>query len=213
MRDIPMFTTEFGVASLILESVPHRQEAFVHIRSTEAPEKLLRECRDFCIACGAERIYAAGDGIPEKYPLYMEILQMSGRTDAVGETDAALFPVQEETGEMWRKIYNEKMAQVPKAAYLTTFSMQSLIREGHAYFVHRQGALLGIGVVDGDQIRALASVMPGQGAEVLRALCHALSEPIFSVEVSSTNHRAMALYQKLGLLPTRAISRWYKIYG
>ena len=31
MKDFPMFTTEYGVASLILKEVPYRQVAFVNI--------------------------------------------------------------------------------------------------------------------------------------------------------------------------------------
>ena len=50
MRDLPMFTTEFGVASLILKEIPYREEAYILVQSTQEPEKLLRECIDFCRA-------------------------------------------------------------------------------------------------------------------------------------------------------------------
>ena len=211
VRNIPVFTTEYGVASLVLESIPARQEAFIHIRSSLEPEKLLRECKEFCVACGAERIYATGDGFVEQYPFYMAVWRMQGNRETIGDTDAALFPLQEKTAEKWRQIYNEKMRGVPKAAYLTTFSMKKLLNEGDAYFVHRNGELLGIGVATGDRIDAVASVVPGMGAQVVRALCHALSEDVVTVEVASTNQPAIKLYERLGFVPVAELSRWYKI--
>lgn len=211
MRNIPVFTSEYGVASLILESIPTRQEAFVHIRSTLEPEKLLEECKGFCIACGAEYIYATGDAVLEQYPAYMTVVQMNGSREAIGETDAALFPVQEKTARQWQQIYNEKMADVPKAAHMTDFAMERLLREGNAYFVHRGGTLLGIGAASGERIDAVAAAAPGSGAEVVRALCHALTGDSVSVEVSSANERAVRLYKKLGFIPVREISKWYKI--
>ncbi|MBE6934554.1 MAG: hypothetical protein E7462_05870 [Ruminococcaceae bacterium] len=211
MRNIPFFTTEYGVAELILESVPNRQEAFIHIHSTDAPEKLLEECREFCIACGAKRLYAAGDAFLEKYPFYMSVLQMNGDRPAIGETDAALFPAQEKTANQWRQIYNEKMTGVPKAAWISEMAMGKLVKEGNAYFVHREGQLLGIGTASGTQIGAVISVVPGAGAEVVRALCHALSGNAISLEVASTNRAAFRLYEKLGFVTVGEKSRWYQI--
>ena len=60
MKDIPLFTTQYGIASLALQQIPHRSEAYVTIRQAEQPEELLRECVRFCRMCGAERVFAAG---------------------------------------------------------------------------------------------------------------------------------------------------------
>ena len=35
-------------------------------------------------------------------------------------------------------------------------------------------------------------------------------EPI-RLEVASTNHRAIKLYEKLGFLPTREVCRWHRV--
>ena len=56
MRDIPVFTTEYGVASLVLREIPYRQEAYISIQSSLQPEELLAECVSFCRACGAEKV-------------------------------------------------------------------------------------------------------------------------------------------------------------
>lgn len=211
MRNIPLFTTEYGVASLILETVPSRGEAFIQVQSSLEPAKLLEECRQFCVACGAEKIYAAGHDFLRQYPVYMSIREMQARRDAIGETDAVIVPVWEETAEDWRRIYNEKMACVSKAAWMTEFEMKRLIREGGAYFVRREGELLGIGVVSGNELRAVASVQPGQGAEVVRALCRAVTEDAVKIQVASDNARAVALYERLGFTPVREVNQWYKI--
>ena len=54
MRNIPVFTTEFGVGSLILREIPYRQEAYIRIQDTGQPEIFLKECVDFCKTAGAE---------------------------------------------------------------------------------------------------------------------------------------------------------------
>lgn len=213
MRNIPVFTTEYGAATLILESIPARQEAFIRILSSLEPEKLLRECKEFCVACGAEQIFASGHECLEVYPFAMAILEMNGNRQSVGETDVALFPVQEKTASQWRQIYNEKMPDVPKAAFITEIGMKKRLKEGDAYFVHRNGQLLGIGVASGNRIDAVAAVVPGAGEAVVQALCHALSEDVVTLEVASTNQRAIRLYQRLGFIPVKEVSRWYKIFS
>ena len=116
MRDMPFFTTEFGVASLTLAEIPYKQEAYIRLQSTKQPGELLQECIAFCRACGAERIYAAGDAVLQAYPLYTEIWRMHCSKAALEETDACLFPVQKETLELWRQHYNDRMRDVPNAA-------------------------------------------------------------------------------------------------
>ena len=77
MNDIPMFTTEYGVASLVLKEIPYRKQAHIKLISTQEPEKLLRECVGFCCACGAEYISATGDACLEKYPLVTQMWMMT----------------------------------------------------------------------------------------------------------------------------------------
>ncbi len=115
MRDIPVFCSEFGAASLILKKIPYTKEAYIRIQDTRQPEQLLKECREFCIAAGAEKVYATGNDVLRAYPRHTTLLRMQCARDFLGETDAALFPVQENTAEQWRVIYNEKMLHVPTA--------------------------------------------------------------------------------------------------
>ena len=212
MRDIPLFTTEFGVASLILKEIPYRQEAYVRLQATQTPDALIEECVGFCRACGAEKIYATGHKFLENYPLHTAVLQMQRSADSLPQTDAALFPVLPETLEDWRSIYNEKMAAVPNASYMTEKEGKAMLESGSGYFVHRDGALLGIGKVSGNKIEAVAAVVPGAGKDVTLALCSLIHADTISLEVASANMRAIGLYEKLGFLTVNELSKWYVLF-
>ena len=211
MRDLPMFTTENGAASLTLREIPACRRAYIRIQASQTPQALLEECVSFCKACGAEKIYASGHEFLERYPLHTAIWHMSGRREALPESDASLFPVQEQTAEAWRRIYNEAMARVDNASYLTAADARAAAEAGQAYFVHRDGTLLGIGCIDGETLKAIVSLIPGQGAAILGALNHAMGGEQIVLEVASTNHRAIRLYERLGMIATAETARWYKI--
>lgn len=211
MRDIPVFTTQYGAASLILKEIPYRGIAYIKIQDSQDPEELLKECVSFCRAAGAERVCATGHTHLENYPLHASILRMTCSKDSLPDTDAALFPVQEKTTEEWRCLYNQKMEGVDNSAYLTVADAKQMLSRADAYFVHRDGTLLGIGIAGGDTIDAVISVVSGAGRDVLLALSHAVFAETISVEVASTNKKAIKLYESLGFVPTAELSRWYKI--
>lgn len=211
MKDIPVFTTEYGVASLILREIPYQQTAYIRIQSSLEPEKLMDECIGFCRMAGADQVFVKNaEGLPG-YPLYTEIWQMRCMTDALGDTDAALFPVQEHTADEFQRIYNEKVSRIPNAAWMDNADKQEMLKTGEGYFVHRDGQLLGIGRVLGGEIRFLASVQPGTGADVVKALAHAITEDAVTVEVASANEKAVKLYERLGFIKIAALSRWYRV--
>ena len=209
MRDFPVFATENGVASLVLKEITYKQEAYIYLQDTQTPEALLKECADFCTAAGAERILATGHSILEQYPLHTVLIAMRCSRESIPETDAALFPVQPETFETWREIYNRKMAAVHNAATITAFDRENVI--GGGYFVHRGDTLLGIGKVSGSTIEVVAAQQQGAGREVLAALCYAITGDTVELEVAKENLPAVRLYEKMGFVPVREISRWYRV--
>jgi hypothetical protein len=213
MRDFPVFNTEFGVASLVLKEIPYQGKAYVTLRSSLEPEKLLEECVSFCRICGAETVYATGECLPDGYPLYTAMLCMRCGVDTLADTDAALFPVQQKTLAQWRQIYNTKVKGVPAGAWMTEKDAQAMLEDGSGYFVHRGDTLLGIGKVSGSEIQWVASLVPGAGREVVCALAHAVIADVVELTVASTNTKALELYESLGFFRVREQSRWYVIYN
>lgn len=211
MRDIPMFSTEYGVASLVLREIPYRQEAYIRVQDTSDPEEFLQECVGFCRMAGAEKIYATGHDALYKYPLHTAILRMQRSMDNLPQTDAMTVPVTEQTLRRWQERYNAAMANVDNASYMDDQSAAEMLKRGDGYFVHRNGELLGIGIASDETIRAVVACMPGSGRDVLLALTHALWGEQILLEVASTNTRALRLYDRLGFIKTAELSRWYNV--
>ena len=212
MKDFPVFTTEYGVASLILREVPYRQEAYIHIQATEQPEELLKECVSFCRMVGAEKVYARGHEILERYPLHSIIYEMRGEAN-VDETQVEhLWPVTEETVGRWRSMMNERMAGVDNAGTLESRGEAEILQSGGAYFVHRSGELLGGGWISGGELLLLCAVKPGAGERVLHTLLSLMPGESLKLDVVSTNHRAIRLYEKHGFIRTAERRRWYRVH-
>lgn len=213
MKDIPMFTTPYGAASLILKEIPYRKEAYIRVLGVESEnlEQMLEECIQFCRMAGAEMIYASGHEELEKYPLYVAVLEMSGTAWVNPEKLENLFPVTEASVSAWREIYNEKMKTVDNAETLTKMDEKRIVESGGAYFVHHEGELLGIGWLDDPKLLAIASAKKGAGDRVAHTLMSMVEGDRMTLEVASTNHRAIALYEKLGFLKSGEKNRWYRV--
>ena len=111
MRDFPIFTTDYGVSSLILKEIPYRKKAYICIRDVQ-PEHFsehLKECVSFCKMAGADDIYASGHKALETYPLYTRVLKMRGQPEFSGEEIAQLFPVTAQTVRYTKVIIMRQM--------------------------------------------------------------------------------------------------------
>lgn len=211
MKDFPFFTTENGVASITLKEIPYTKTAYIKIQDSLEPEKLIEECVGFCKMAGAEKILGSGHLFLEQYPLYTQIVQMARLRDGLPDTDAALFPVMEQTLCRFREIYNDRMSAVPNSSFMSISESKELLQRGNGYFIHRGEMLLGIGIASGEKIDAVISICPGAGEDVVLALNHALSGDQAVLEVASTNYRAIRLYERIGFVKTVEISRWYRL--
>lgn len=213
MRDFPVFATDFGVASLVLKEIPYREEAYITIQDVqpEGFEEHLKECVSFCRMAGAEKIYAMGHGQLAQYPLHTAVYEMRGRAWVNPQKLECLFPVTEETVRQWRTIYNEKMRDVDNAGTLEARDEKKIIESGGSYFVHRDGQLLGIGWLEDTKLLAVASVQQGAGQRVMHTLMSLIEGMDMTLEVASTNERAIRLYEKLGFLKTAELSHWYAV--
>lgn len=211
MRNIPFFTTDAGVAGLVLEEIPYKKQAYITLLQSDQPGRLLQECADFCRMAGAEHIYATGHAYLENFPLHTVIWQMSCNRDKLPPAKAKRVPLKEGTLEIWRKIYNERMAAVPNSATMTVSAAQKLLQSGDGYFVYRDDVLIGIGKAKADTVESIISLIPGCGAEVLLSLCSVLTGDKVVVEVASENFAAVKLYRTLGFEVDTEVSRWFRI--
>lgn len=213
MKDLPFFTTEYGIAGLVLREIPYRGEAYIRIREA-VPGKLdalVEECACFCRMAGAERIYVQGHPELEGSQLHTAVLEMRGRARVEEGKTACLFPVTRETVSRWRQLCNEAMAAVDNAATLEARDEEELLREPGAYFVHDDGRLLGIGWLSGGVLRAVAAMEKGAGERVMYTLMSLAEGESIRLEVASTNTRAIRLYQRLGFVTVGEKSRWYRV--
>ena len=212
MKDIPVFTTDSGVSSLILKEIPYKQLAFIHVQDVQSGQLKphLEECISFCRMLGAEKILAKGHEELQSYPLHSVVVEMTLMHDQ-REPEANLWPVTQESVAKWREIYNEAMGKFDNHATLTFHDEKRIVQSGGAYFVHRDGALLGIGWMDGQELLALVSVIPGMGETVARTLFTTVGSDKITLEVVSDNLRAVKLYERMGFAKTREVSRWYRL--
>lgn len=212
MKNIPLFTTENGVASLILEQIPFNKKAYIRIQSSAEPESLLQDCLKFCVAAGAEDIYSTGNFVPNVYDCAASIIRMVRKRCGLPKTDATLAVVNSKNISVFRTIYNEKMSAVPNASIMTIANETKLLADKNGYFVYWEDQLIGIGIADNDWIRAIVSLKRGCGETVLLALNQILEGDDVNVELIDSNLPALHLYQRLDFKPIETISTWYKIF-
>ena len=213
MKDFPFFTTEYGVSSLILREVPYRQEAYIHIQDVqpEGFEEHLRECVAFCRMVGAEHVYVREHQLLEGYPVHTAIYEMRATAWVDPSKLENLFPVTESTVSQWRSLMNERMRSVDNGATLTARDEKEILESGGAYFIHHNGELLGVGWLKDPELALVAAVKPGAGERVMHTLMSLMEGSDMTLQVASTNIRAIRLYEKLGFLKVREISRWYDV--
>ena len=213
MRDFPIFTTEYGVSSLILRESPYRKEAYIRILDVQ-PDGLsdhLAECISFCRMAGAEQIFAAGSGL-DSYPQAAAIVEMRGTASPDPAQIACLFPVTEQTVSFWRELHNKAMAGVDNAGTLEKRDEKKILESTGACFVHDHGRLLGIGWLEDGKLLAVAAVLPGKGTQVMHTLMSICAGCDIVLEVASTNEKAIHLYEKLGFVKTRLLTQWFSVF-
>lgn len=184
MKDFPIFTTDYGVASLTMKQIPYRGEAYIHVRNVQ-PGQMdahIQECAHFCRLAGAETVYVSGSGREPD----VRILEMRGIPSLDLEKIENIFPVTEQTVGDWRRIVNQRLRDVDLAAMLEQRDEQEILASGGAYFVHRAGELLGVGWLQEGTLKVLAGVVPGAGEQVAHTLLSVAPGESVRIEVAST---------------------------
>jgi len=211
MKDIPMFTTENGIASLTLREIPYSKRAYIRLQSFVDASKLLQECTDFCLAVGADEIYVSGESWETDLPFHTDIFEMVCFRQNLPNTNAVPMVVEKQQLAEFRSIYNDRMQDVPNAAYLSIQDAMDILEVQSAYMVVQQEKIIGVGIAAGDTIEMMATLVKGKGKDVLAALSTRLQSEKVRVVVASANTKAMSLYNRLGFEISEVLGRWFKI--
>ena len=212
MKNIPIFTTPHGVATIVLREIPYSERAYILPQSVFATEQeLVRECADFCRAAGAEQVFAKLDAAVEGAAFQCEIWELK-RTGPLPRPsrELELTRVTAENCEDYRRVYNKAFASVDNAAYCERADALKLAEEG-GWLYMQDGEVLGLGQVQEDELRAIASVQKGLGFDLAIALMRKLGTEEVHLTVASSNTPALRLYERLGFEKTAVRSRWYRI--
>ena len=215
MKDIPVFTGAHGTASLILKQVPFSGCAYVIVRSiwTNAAA-FLDECLGFCRAVGAEQAYATWEQAELPLPHGYDMVRMQmEKKDLPSAEPLDLQPVTAQTAREYRTLYNEAFRSVPNSVACTEEDTKRLIREETGFLVFRGGEAVALAEISQKALEAIA-VSPGaKGLGFPLAVAALQMVPCATVQLkaASSNARAMALYERLGMKQTAVLSRWWKL--
>ena len=211
MKNIPFFTTMYGVASLTLDQIPFNRIAYIRIQTALEPDPLLKECLDFCKAVGAETVYATGINEPGNSLACVSVIRMTRKRAGLSNTDLTIVSADKSNGDSFRSIFNEHMRKISHASAMTGDDLNAIIEKENGYLLYRNQHLQGIGVADGEWIRAIISIEKGAGEAVLLGLNQMLKGESVTVELVDSNQRAKRLYEKMGFRLCETVSTWYKI--
>ena len=143
--------------------------------------------------------------------LITALYRMQRSREGLEQTDACVFPVTPNNVQTWLDIYNERMADVPNAAHMDSADGRELLKTGDGYFIHRDGQLLGIGKAADDFIDTVIAVQPGMGETVVLALASLLTENTVKLMVAGANTKAVRLYERMGFVKVKELTRWYRV--
>ena len=214
MKDIPIFTADNGIATLILSEIFHSRRAYVLVRSvwTDAGA-LLEECRGFCRACGAEEIYASWETneLPAEHAYDMAEMCCKKADLPAPTRIVELEDLTQANGPTYLEIYNSCYHNLPGAATYGNRDLARLCGEELAYLAKVNGHYAGVAEISRKGLEGIA-VLPefhGLGYDLAIAVLNRVPSVNLKLKVANTNVRARALYERLGFRETGILSRWY----
>lgn len=219
MKNIPLFTSAYGAATLILKELSWSGNAYVLVRSVWQGqiEALLAECRDFCRAVGAENIFAVdhGSGCDLPGTPDYEMITMACAKDRLPPPrhPVELEPLTEENSDAYLSIYNECFRQVPSAASYNKKSLISLYGEDLAWLARVGDTYAAVAELSKTGLEGIA-VLPayrGLGFDLAAQVLQMVPRLRPELRVASTNVRALALYQRLGFSEIGERKPWYRL--
>lgn len=204
MKDIPIFTSSGGIATLILREIPIKGEGYVLLRSVfTTTDALLRECADFCVAAGAERVFVSGQEGLSHLPVYACLIERTLPRNQIPPTEAIAVPIQSEDADRWASQYNEKFRTVPSA--------QSCRKPENAYDIYLHGKHIGIGQIHDSKLDSVAALEPHMGQACVSALAAQCKGETLHLLCAVENLPAMKLYDRMGFSVGPIKECWYQV--
>ena len=217
MKNIPMFTSSYGLATLILKEIAWNGRAYVLVRSiwNDQTAALLDECRSFCRAVGAEEIYASWDAeeLPAEHAWDMIDMACPKSALPAPRQTVELEQAAPETAEDYLRIYNQCFRDVPAAASYDRKSLEPLYGEELIWLAKVRGQYAAVAEISKEGLEGIA-VLPefrGLGYDLAAAVLRMVPSTEVRLKVASTNVRARRLYDRLGFAEVGISRRWYRL--
>lgn len=218
MKNIPMFTSAYGLATLILKEISWNGRAYVLVRSVwnDRAAELLEECRSFCRAVGAEEMFASWDTeeLPASHAYDMIDMTCVKAELPKPRQTVELEQVTPESAGEYLRIYNQCFRDVPAAASYDRKSLDPLYGEDLAWLARVGGQYAAVAEISKEGLEGIA-VLPefrGLGYDLAATVLQMVPNPVVRLKVASTNIRARTLYGHLGFNEVGISRRWYKIF-
>ena len=219
MKNIPVYMSQGGTATLILTEIPPRGIAYVVLR-TVIPGKLselLQECAAFCRSCGATTcLVSPGDTqqaltLPHAYDIYWLRTHKAALPDVF--QPFSLKPLQPDNDAIFQRIYNQCFCEVSHAMTYERKQIQRIYQMEYQAFLAltETGNPCGIGELHGNELAAVG-LLPeyrGRGKDLTLTLLSLCPGPEITLTVVSDNMPALSMYDKLGFSVCGVESRWY----
>lgn len=220
MNNIPIFMSQGGTATLILQEIPHKRTAYILLRTTlpESLQLMIDECAAFCRDCGAEHCFVAAPehdtALPG--PRTHTILRMTVNKSSLPLQQEPFFlkPITPDNDSIYQRIYNRCFQQVSNAVTYDRAQIQRIYREKQQAFLALtpDSTPCGIGELHGNVLAAVG-LLPeyrGHGRDLVLELLQHCPGPEITLTVASDNPAALKIYQSLGFAVTGTESVWYR---
>ena len=210
MKNIPVFTTNAGIATLILREIPHFGRAYILPQSIFSNEEaLVRECADFCRMAGAERVDVKLQSAVPGTAFSCEIWELVRHELPIPESNLQLERVRPDTAEAYRSFYNRRFRTVDNAAWCSAADAAEVAEQG-GYILLERDEVIGAGQIWEGELRAIAAGKKGLGYALACALLRQGGPGPVRLQVASSNAPALQLYERLNFEKSAVRSRWYR---
>ena len=219
MKNIPVFISQGGTATLILTEIPHRGIAYVVLR-TVIPgglSPMLQECAAFCHSCGAKLCFVSpgdtGEQLPFPHAYDIYHLRIAKSSLPILDSPISLTPINPDNDTIYQQIYNQCFQSVSHALTYDRSQIDRIYRCGQQAFLAltNTGTPCGIGELHENELAAVG-LLPdyrGCGMELTLSLLAHCPGPEITLTVASDNLPALKLYSKLGFSVCGIESKWY----